>query len=81
MITTSKIITRYRTPDLDSDSFLKQYSNDHAVCPKCGSTAHSSTYVGYIVNMDDKDSYCDENTCVCSDCGDRHITHDRVPVK
>ncbi len=57
--------------------FMEEYNRLHAACPKCGATAHSSTYAGYIVNMADTESYKDENSCMCSECGDRHITHER----
>ena len=59
-------------------SFMKEYALRHAACPVCGSTACSSTYVGYVFNGSDPDSYKDENTCVCCECGDSHITHARV---
>lgn len=62
------------------DVFMKEYHRLHEACPKCGATAYSSTYAGYILNMADTESYKDENSCVCSECGDRHITHDRVPI-
>lgn len=58
--------------------FLKEYHSNHAKCPKCGTEPHSTTYVGYIVDMDRKDEYKDLNRCVCSNCGDVHTTHDRV---
>lgn len=70
------ILTNERNPEYDA--FMKQYTLDHARCPKCGSKAHSTTYVGYILHMDRKDEYKDLNRCVCSNCGDVHTTHDRV---
>jgi len=60
--------------------FVDEYERLHAACPKCGNTGHSSTYMGYIVNMSDTASYKDRNHCVCSECGDGHLKHDRVPV-
>ena len=53
---------------------MKQYYENHKYCPKCGSTAHSSTYVGYILDMQNKD----KNKCVCCQCGNVHTTHDRI---
>ena len=60
------------------DDFMEQYDKDHECCPRCESTKYSTTYVGYILNMDDKASYKDLNHCICSTCGDHHTRHDRV---
>ena len=60
------------------DKFMKQYRIQHKYCPKCGSVRHTSTLMGYILNMDHKDEYKDLNRCTCNDCGDIHTTHDRV---
>ena len=62
----------------EHDDFIQRYNNDHEYCPKCGSNKYSITYVGYILNLDDKESYKDLNRCICSDCGDRHTKHDRL---
>ena len=58
--------------------FMDKYKADHQYCPKCGSKAHTTTLAGYIVNMDDTESYKDLNDCTCADCGDKHHMHDRV---
>lgn len=58
--------------------FKDRYREDHAACPRCGATAHSSTYVNYILSLEKADEYKDLNDCICSDCGDRHTTHERV---
>jgi transcription elongation factor Elf1 len=60
------------------DEFMDDYNEKHKFCPKCGSEDHSTTLVGYILDRSKKDEYKDKNSCVCSDCGDRHIFHDRV---
>ena len=60
------------------DDFMKQYYKDHEYCPTCGSNKYSTTYVTYILHMDDNAMYKDLNRCICSDCGDRHTRHDRV---
>ena len=57
------------------NEFMNQYDIDHALCPKCKSKGHSSTLVGYILDMANKDDYKDLNRC---SCGDTHTTHDRV---
>lgn len=59
--------------------FMDKYEEEHKCCPKCGSESYTTTYMGYILDMDNKESYKDENRCTCKDCGDVHITHDRKP--
>lgn len=61
------------------NEFMKEYRKQHECCPKCNGKAHSSTLVGYIVNMDKKEEYQDKNRCICLHCGDVHSTHDRIP--
>ena len=63
------------------DNFMKKYNADRKCCPKCGATGHSTTLVGYILVKGKEDEYKDKNGCVCSECGDSHIFHDRVPKK
>lgn len=60
------------------EEFMREYEYRHEACPKCGSLAHSTTLVGYIVNMSNKEAFKDRNQCTCLECGDRHIFHDRV---
>lgn len=62
------------------EEFRKEYNEEHAACPKCGSKRHSTTLVAYIINMSAKELYKDKNRCTCSDCGDVHITHDRIKI-
>lgn len=61
--------------------FMDKYKKKHAVCPKCGATGYSTTLMGYILNSDKCEEYKDLNNCVCSNCGDRHIRHDRISIK
>jgi len=61
------------------EKFREEYKKDHKCCPKCGALSHSSTLAGYVFNIDKKEEYKDKNRCKCSECGDVHITHDRVP--
>lgn len=62
----------------DYKDFMDDYNEKHKFCPKCFSTEHTSTLVGYILNMDKKEDYKDKNKCVCRKCGDKHIFHDRL---
>ena len=62
------------------DDFMNEYSSLHELCPKCGSRSHSTTLVGYILNLDHTEDYKDLNKCICQDCHDVHYTHDRVSV-
>lgn len=68
-------------PDEEYTKFMKEYHRMHALCPKCGASNHSSTLVGYILNLDKKEEYKDLNNCVCSNCGDKHTAHERVEDK
>ena len=54
------------------------YNKEHIYCPKCGSKRYSTTLLCNILNTNEIEQYMDTNTCVCSDCGNEHITHDRV---
>lgn len=63
------------------DEFMSIYNKLHEYCPKCGGKDHISTLMGYALNLENKEEYKDENSCVCSNCGNIHITHDRVPFK
>tara|TARA_R110000772_G_scaffold20466_5_gene57003 strand:- start:151544 stop:151804 length:261 start_codon:yes stop_codon:yes gene_type:complete len=58
--------------------FMKEYRLEHKLCPKCGSSSHTSTLVAYSLDLSNKSVYKDRNGCTCSDCGDNHETHDRV---
>lgn len=68
-------------PSDEYKEFISKYNRMHKVCPVCGSKRHTSTLMGYILNLDKKDEYKDLNVCNCLDCGDTHKTHDRVPFK
>jgi len=58
--------------------FMKTYSKQHKYCPKCGSTEHISTLVGYPLIWDKKEEYKNLNICKCTKCGDKHSRHDRI---
>lgn len=64
----------------DYDMFMKEYAKKHVCCPKCGSTQHISTLVGYALDLDKKDEYKNLNICSCTSCEDEHSKHDRVPL-
>ena len=36
------------------NEFMTEYHNKHKYCPKCNSTEHTTTLVGYILNSDNK---------------------------
>lgn len=61
------------------DEYMNEYHKQHKYCPKCGGVQHTSTLVGYVLNLDKKDEYKDMNRCECMKCGDKHSVHDRVP--
>jgi ribosomal protein S27AE len=61
------------------ERYMVQYELDHECCPKCGETSHMSTLVGYVFNHEQPESYKDQNNCTCSNCGDKHTAHERVP--
>ena len=63
--------------NVEYDEFMVNYCRLHEYCPKCGSTAHTRTLMGYILNMDKKEEYKDLNVCECSECGNVHTVHDR----
>lgn len=62
-----------------AEEFRKEYNRLHACCPKCNSNACTTTLIGYILDMSSPDEYEDKNNCICNNCGDIHIVHDRVP--
>jgi ribosomal protein L32 len=61
--------------------FMDKYKKQHAVCPKCGATMHSTTLMGYPLYSDKRKEYKDLNNCVCSNCRDRHTAHERISIK
>ena len=63
---------------MDVEEFRAKYKEEHAACPKCGSERYSTTLVDSILDLDNKETYKDLNECVCVDCGDEHVIHDRV---
>ena len=63
------------------NEFMSAYRTLHEVCPKCGATGHSTTLFGYVLNWEKKEEYKDLNTCVCSECGDKHTAHQRISAE
>jgi len=57
-----------------------EYYENHKACPKCGSTTYGTTLLGIIMDTSAPEKFKDRNECVCHNCGDKHITHDRVPL-
>jgi hypothetical protein len=60
------------------EDFMKQYKIEHAACPNCGDLRHTTTLVSYIYHSNRPDEYKNLNNCVCSHCGNKHTTHDRI---
>lgn len=58
--------------------FIDKYKEHHKYCPKCQSGEYSTTLMGYIVNHDKLDEYKDLNECICTNCGNQHIYHERI---
>ena len=71
-------ISEHGEPSEQYCELMAQYKSDHEVCPKCGSKGHSSTYMGYVMDMEKPEDYKDLNSCVCSECDYAHKTHDRI---
>ena len=61
------------------DELMKKYKEAHECCPECGAIGHRTTLMAYILDWSDPHSFKDENHCTCTECGDEHIAHDRVP--
>jgi len=64
--------------DIKADKLRKKYSDNHALCPKCGSEGHTTTLAGYIFDVEHPELYKDLNHCVCSNCGNHHTAHERI---
>jgi len=64
----------------DTEKFLDDYRELHACCPDCGYEHSTQTLAAYVVDLSNKESYKDGNTCRCK-CGSVHIVHDRVKSK
>ena len=63
------------------NDFKRQYKQDHMYCPKCGCDSCSQTLVSYPLIRGHGDTYENKNRCICNQCGDRHLVHDRVGNK
>lgn len=62
------------------EEFHRVYNLAHAACPRCGGKNGITTLVSYALDLDESEAYRDRNHFTCSDCGDTHEVHDRVPV-
>ena len=60
------------------NKFMREYEDKHKLCPKCGGEEHITTLIGYVLEVGKEEEYKDKNICICSICGNRHITHDRI---
>lgn len=72
---------KHHQQELQYHSFMNQYNKDHALCPKCKHSSHTSTLVSYAYYNDNPEEYKDLNKCVCLFCKDTHTTHERVSIK
>lgn len=61
--------------------FFEEYKTLHKFCPKCGDDKYCTTLLGCIFDIDKMDTYKDRNMCTCSNCGDKHMYHDRVETQ
>ena len=57
--------------------FMEEFK--HELCPKCGAKSHTSTLMEYIFFSDKPDQAIFR--CICSNCGDKHLTHDRISTQ
>ena len=48
------------------DIFMDKYEEKHQCCPKCGSESYTTILVGYPLDMNNKESYKDENKLIKS---------------
>ena len=63
------------------NKFMAEYKKAHKACPKCNATTGNVTLMGYILDWSQPQNYKNLNRFTCSNCGDRHTVHDRVPLK
>lgn len=61
------------------NEFMNKYKVAHSACPKCGDLKYTTTLVSYFFDSNKSDEYKDLNRCVCANCGNNHVVHDRVP--
>jgi len=58
---------------------LEDYRKKHTRCPNCGNASTSQTLMGFVLNLDDPDSYRDENNASCRKCGWSGTVHELLP--
>ncbi|MFW6243029.1 MAG: hypothetical protein ACOC2W_02625 [bacterium] len=75
------IVDEMQYLSINANIFRKKYEIEHEVCPKCGSSSYSTTLVGFAMDVNNPENYKDENDCTCNNCGDKHITHDRISIE
>ncbi len=89
MMSDEQLAQMYREAGLDPDLYIPKikyarqhkenyYNVLHVCCPECGCDRYSSTYLGFIVNPENPDSFVDSNDVQCAECGWKGITHDLV---
>lgn len=73
-----KILKNIQESRETSERFKKEYSARHKCCPECGSERCSTTFTEFIMIPGEEEKYRDENNCVCYECKNKHIVHDRI---
>ena len=64
--------------DKKYEDFKREYDEEHEACPKCNALSHISLFMVYPFDVNNKQDYKDLNFCICNECGDEHIAHERV---
>ena len=62
-----------------SKKFIKEYSSKHKCCPICSNLVTYQTYMAYVVDLSNTDSYKDLNKAICS-CGWSGVVNDLEPT-
>ncbi len=70
-----------REIDSEYDTFMNEYQSKHQCCPKCGARFCQTTLEGYILDMNNKESYKDLDKCKCMSCHNIHTMHDRISLE
>jgi len=50
-----KMVEEFNKHSMEHDNFIKEYSEKHKLCPKCGASQHSTTLLSYILYLDKKE--------------------------
>jgi len=64
--------------DNEYNEFLENYNELHRCCPICGHDKFIATFVDYFLDLNNKENYKNLNECICLNCRDIHIFHERI---